>query len=149
MTPDEFTELIDCKFPYDDPVAAKRLIGAARTISDAASFVVLEEICRPPQSASVAPERLLALVADWLEQTSHHPLAAQMAALVLRLRSGEELEDDEALRFCRVIAPFDGLYGALNIVYFGTRNVDGPVYDEVASISSRWQARGVAMAGLP
>jgi len=113
----EFEARIDARFPYRDPAACTALIAEAQIISFNAACCVLDEICRPPKSDRVKPERQRELVEEWSSHFDHElkePLLACAAALIDRRR----LDWREAVAIMERVGKFDGQRAALSLAYF-------------------------------
>ncbi|WP_170765300.1 hypothetical protein [Ruegeria lacuscaerulensis] len=134
----EFSELIDCKFPYDDIPASEALVVQAKSISESATFMVLEEICRPPRDASASKEALVGLVETWRRNVDH-PLANIMASTARAVASGSSCSVPEAIALMEQIAPYRGLYSALNIASFCCDDVEGVAETQADLVRALWE----------
>lgn len=77
VTDEEFIEIVDCRFAYDDKVQASELIKLGLAISPNAAFMVLHEICRPPRSSQVVASRVNELFEKWTAAVQH-PLVLEV-----------------------------------------------------------------------
>ncbi|WP_170763954.1 hypothetical protein [Ruegeria lacuscaerulensis] len=138
MNEAEFSKSIDCAFPYANREKVIELVDVALSISTNAVFMVLEEICRPPQSTGVAKETLSDLIDVWSERVDH-PLARSVVPIARLMLEGTHLSVYEAEKAVRKIAPFEGQYSALNIAYFSCDDTDGSVETVIHEVRGRWE----------
>lgn len=137
MTEEEFEREIDCRFPYADEGHAKDLIDLGLTISTNATFIVLEEICRPPRSAEVTAPKLQDYASYWRSKIEH-PLADPILRCARSLIKGQKVPTAEALGIMNAVAEYPDQFGALNIVYFACEDVD-EADRKSDEILDRWQ----------
>jgi len=97
MTEDEFNLLVDCRLPYRDTDAARRLMDLGRSISTNAHVITLEEICRPPVSVDVTAAEQFARLHDWAEGFEH-PLNDVLMVCAAALIEGRHLAVDRVLQ---------------------------------------------------
>ena len=142
----EFEVRIDARFPYGDPVRSTALIEEARSISLNAVFCVLDEICRPPKSELVTPERQKELVAEWSARLDHElkmPLLTCAAALM----DHQPLDWRKAVEIMDRIGQFDGQRGALSVAYFAgdceSQEGDSALEAAYKRITKTWDDRAV------
>ena len=133
----EFAHLIDCSFPYSERERAIELVDVSRTVSMNATFMVLEEICRPPQNLVVATKTLLELVNVWRERVDH-PLANSIVPVARDLVQGKFLTDQDAGELLERVAEFADQYSALNIVYFSCDPASELLEHRFDEIRNRW-----------
>ncbi|UWQ78155.1 hypothetical protein K3725_12600 [Leisingera sp. S132] len=139
----EFAEQIDCKFPYHDTEQAAALIAQARSISSAAMFMALEEICRPPIGTDASRDQIFGLIDKW-SLLCDHPLADQTVSAAKAVASGATWPVEKSLALLERVAGFEGLYGALNIAYFSCDDVDGVIEPEFERIRKDWETNAGA-----
>lgn len=65
MDESEFISRIDCEFPYKSKTRAHELITQARSISENASYAVLNEIIRPLFGENISPSIKSELFQMW------------------------------------------------------------------------------------
>lgn len=136
----EFAVFIDCDFPYNDRLKAIALIDQANSISANAMFIVLEELCRPGQGVKVTKDTLLSLIDIWSERTEH-PLAQIVVPVARLMAKGSHCWPvDQAAALMEKIAPFKGLYSALNVAYFSCDDVDELLEVRWKEIHAEWEA---------
>lgn len=138
MNEAQFLNSIDCVFPYTDFAKAMELVNSAISISENAIFGVLEEICRPPAGANVPQETLMDLIDGWIKRVDH-ALAKDIASIARLMIEGDHLSSEEAKNAMRKIAPFKGLYTALNIVYFACDDADGSLESFSQHVLCQWE----------
>jgi len=140
----EFFQRIDCRFPYNDPVAASALILEARAIADDACFAVLEEISRPPKSAKVPRGRQRELCDEW-DRAVIHPLKPTVLPFANALINGRRMSPQACSAAMRTVAAYAGQWAALNILYFAAAGDDAAALSAMeelnASIKASWSAR--------
>ena len=107
MTEDEFSALIDCRLPYNDEAKCVRLMDLAQTVSDNASFLVLDELTRPPRGTDVSEETLLKLIDLW-QQRCPHPLSQPLADCARVLAANGELSVPAALALLDTVREYPG-----------------------------------------
>jgi hypothetical protein len=144
-----FFERLDCCFPYYDRDAASAFIREGFEISLNGAFGVLEEICRPPQSAGTATSRLLELLDEWLcvKGVDFHPLAGPVSQFAAAMIRGVHTPTAECLRLMATVGQYPAQRAALNIVVLtgypddeeGQRRFD----DLDSEIRGRWDQLGV------
>ena len=139
MEETEFYELIDCEFPYNNRERAIELIDLGISISANASFAVLHELCRPGMGTDVTKETLLDLIAIWVEKVNH-PLAISVVPVARMMAEGKEQPVDEAILLLLEIAPYEGLYAALNIAYFSCDDTNGGMEVAYEEVVDGWEA---------
>ena len=138
-----FYERIDCRFPYNDHLAASALIGEARSISTQAVFIMLHEICRAPRGERVTQERQRELLGEW-RAGFDHPLKDPLTRCAEALISGHGLPCSDCAQIMGLIAQHYGQYAALNIAQFAADDaeVSNTKLERVASyIKTTWQAK--------
>ena len=139
MTEKEFSDLVDCRFPYQEPERWKALIDIAQGISTNAMFIALHEICRPPRGAPVLPEQQLEMLAYWRARIDH-PLAETIALCARSLIDGKYLAVDRVIQIMSVISGHGGQYAALGIAYFSCDDIHGELEPHYQKIISDWSA---------
>lgn len=141
-----FENGIDARFPYNEKIAAADLIEQGLSISLNAAFCVLEEICRPPQSTAVSPERLIELTELWASYVDHK-LCKPVLQCALALIDRKHVPTTKAVETMEYIGQFDGQRAALNIAYFAgdcsTVEKDNLLVEVDQKIRQRWEAKGV------
>jgi hypothetical protein len=140
MTEDEFNTLVDCRFPYRDADAARRLIDLGRSISTNAHFITLEEICRRPANVEVTAAEQLALLGYWAEGFAH-PLNDVLMVCARALIEDRHLTVDRVLQIMDEIAPHVGAYGALNVAYFACDDTEDRVEARRIEITEVWRGK--------
>ncbi len=140
MTEDEFNRLIDCRFPYRDAQAARRLIALGRTISPNAHFMTLEEICRTPANVELTAAEQFALLRDWAEGLAH-PLSPVLMQCAMALIERRHLALDHVLAMMAEIAPHIGAYAALNVACSACDDVADRAAERSNEIRRDWMRR--------
>jgi hypothetical protein len=128
-----FADEIDCRFPYGDLDACKRLIDCGIAISPGAAFAALHEICRPSRHARVTAERLLELLDYWRSRFDH-PAAQMMQEVARAIIFKQPLPVDDVIARMNILAGYPPLFPALSILYFSCDDVDErlePIYDKI------------------
>ena len=141
VTEEEFAAAIDCRFPYHDRTQWRPTIERGRAISRNAAFMVLEEICRPPQSAAVTTEVQRELLLEW-QDGFVDPLAEAVVRCAIALIDRQPLRTGDVIRIMDVIARDRGQYSALNIAYFAGPDEEDDVERRYAEIIEAWAKSG-------
>jgi hypothetical protein len=134
----EFIDGIDCKFPFDDMAACKRLIKQALSISSNAAFMILHEIARAPRGKKVSVERLYEILEVW-DQEFEHPLKSLLIGITHTMLKNQDLPVEDVLSAMDEIAKYRYEYSALNIAYFSCDDIDNIVDDKWQSIVNNWE----------
>lgn len=113
----QFSEKIDCKFPYNDEDQSSRLILEGRSICLDADFLVLKEICSKGRSVQVTRKRQHELVDEWAAGFKHQLKEPLLRCARLQI-DGKKLPWREAVSLMAEIGQFNAQYAALSIVYF-------------------------------
>ena len=115
----EFLNKIDCNFPYLDRTQCVNIINEANSISSNASFSVIEEICRMPQSkrTKISKEILFELL-YLVERSFEHPLKTIIIETAKKMINNQLLDIDNVISVMNKIREFKGQYAALSILYF-------------------------------
>jgi len=138
MTEAEFIELIDCRFPYSDAAASRRLIAQACAISPNAAFAVADELARPAMGTDVSiATRLESL--DILRNSLAHPLACAVLGLAQRKINEKEVTVGEAIAITEQVSAYPGEYAALGLAYMSCDDRDGLADHFYKDIIVRWQ----------
>lgn len=137
MTEAEFSDSIDCCFPYHAREKAIELMDRALQISTNAAFIVLYELCMPPRGTRVK-KKLLAELIDLWDAKVDHPLAQSIVPIARVMARGELVSVDEAKSVLETLAPFTGQYAALGIIYFSCDDRDGVLEAPVEEIRREW-----------
>ncbi|WP_170515338.1 hypothetical protein [Ruegeria atlantica] len=137
MNEAEFSKSIDCSFPYANREEAIELIDTSLSISTNAAFMVLEELCRPPEGMAVAKETLLDFIDVWSKKVDH-PLARLVVPIARLMVEGNYLSGREAEKVAKSIAAFKGQYSALNIAYFSSDDTDESLETVIHEVRERW-----------
>lgn len=124
MSEAEFIQLIDCRLPYGDSARVRELIELGASISTNASFMVLHEICRPPQGAEAGQAERLNMLAAWAASIEH-PLAAVVLPIARSMIQRKAVSVDTAMAAMHDIAPSPGQYNALAIACMACDDLDG------------------------
>ena len=140
MTEAEFSESIDCCFPYHARVEAIELMDRALQISTNAAFIVLHELCRPPHGTRVE-KKLLAELIDLWDAKVDHPLARSIVPIARVMARDAFVSVDEAKSVLETLAPFTGQYAALAIVSCSCDDRDGVLEAPVDEIRKEWDQR--------
>lgn len=135
----EFSDLVDCNFPYNDQPAALALIDQANAISPNAMFKVLHELCRPGEGASVTRETLLELIDAWTE-CMDHPLSSTVASVARGMAFGSDYPVPSAAALMEKIASYEGQYAALSIAYLSCDDTDDLLGVRDSEIRAKWAA---------
>ncbi len=137
MNEQAFNDSIDQKFPYQDFEQGFQLIREAKSISENASFMVLHEICRPPESAQVDAK----IQTEWLEKwkgVNQDKLSATVAMFAMGLIKKEPISEENGLDLMEILRNFHGQYNALAIVYFACFSGGHEVEDLFEAILNEW-----------
>ena len=126
----DFSERIDCSFPYDDLDAALALIKEGRSISLNADFCVLDEDLQAPRSALVTRTRRHELLQAW-SSTFEHSLKEPLVGCAVALIEGVALPWPQCADTMRLVAQYNGQFAALGIVYFAAEIEGDPSGDAV------------------
>lgn len=141
-----FEAQIDGALPYSDHARCTALIGEARTISLNATFCVLDEICRPPGSATVSRDQQRALIAEWAAG-QEHDLIGSLLTCTHALVEGKPLLCADAVAVMELVGKFDGQRAALSVAYFAgdcdTAEGDAALSLTEQRIRSVWDGKGV------
>ena len=131
----EFLDKIDCNFPYLDRKKCVNIINEANSISSNATFSVIDEICRIPQSerTKVTNETLFELL-NLVEVSFKHPLKPAIIETAKKMINNELLEIENVISVMNRIREFKGQYAALSILYFSCNDDDEKleiIYNEI------------------
>jgi hypothetical protein len=137
MTEDEFSNMVDCRWPYGDIERSRELISTAVGISPNAAFIALHELCRLPRNADAKSAELLELVDFWLREFDH-PLAFSMAMSAKSMIEDKALPAPQALTMMEAIGSYPGLYAALAIAYFSCDDSAGVASARYEAIRATW-----------
>ncbi len=137
MTEDEFSALIDCRLPYDNEAECVRLMELAQTISDNASFLVLDELARAPRGTDISGVTLLKLIDLWQERCPH-PLSQPLADCARVLAANGELSVAASLTLLNLVRAYPGQYAALGIAYMSCDDADGKADALYSEIHAAW-----------
>ena len=135
----EFSDLIDCSFPYNDRPHALELIDQANAISPNAMFVVLYELCLPGAGVNVSKETLLELIDAWAERMDH-PLSGPVVSAARVMASGSHYSDPSSAELMEKIALFEGQYAALSIAYMSCDDANNLLSVREKEIRAKWEA---------
>jgi hypothetical protein len=139
VTEKEFSDLVDCRFPYQEPERWKVLIDIARGISTNAMFIALHEICRPPRGTNVTREQQREMLAYW-QAHCDHPLADSMAHCARTMIEGRFVPVGQAVEIIAAVSANIGQYAALSIAYFSCDDVQGEVETCYQEVVASWNA---------
>src|SRR5262245_9529116 len=103
----EFEALIDCRFPYGDERAWKRIVDLGRSISPNAHFTTLDEIVRRPRGAEVTTAEQCAMVRYWAAGFEHPLKGAVLECAMARIER-RELSVEHVLGVMNEIAGHHG-----------------------------------------
>lgn len=137
MQEHEFISSIDCCFPYEAPLKWSRIVVRAPRISPNAAFMVLHEICRPPQRIDLS-EQKARLIIEHLYRHFRHPLKHVLQKAIEAHITGKELSQEKAGYLMRKVASYPGQYNALSICYFSANDKQGRLDDLYDQITERW-----------
>jgi hypothetical protein len=137
MTEDEFSNLVDCRWPYRDIERSRELIFTGVRISPNAAFIALHELCCLPRSADARSTDLLELVDFWL-RVFDHPLAPSMATCAKSMIEHKASSVPETLAMMEAIESHPGLYATLAIASFSCDDSAGIVDARDAAIRAAW-----------
>ncbi|RJF88608.1 hypothetical protein D3874_17720 [Oleomonas cavernae] len=135
----EFINEIDCCFPYNDEARWTELIARGVRISPNAAFMVLHEICRPPNLARVTPTKLRQILAHW-RGSFDHPLLEMMVGVAEAMIEGRELPVQEVIDWMHRVAEYRDLYTALGILNCASEDADGLVQTTYENIVRQWRS---------
>ena len=135
----EFLDKIDCNFPYLDRKKCVNIINEANSISSNATFSVIDEICRIPQSerAKVSNETLFELL-YLLKSSFKHPLKSIIIETAKKIINNELLEIENVILAMNKIREFKGQYAALSILYFSCDDEEGKLEIIWNEIINEW-----------
>jgi hypothetical protein len=141
-----FEARIDARFPYNDQVASSQLIDEAHNTSLNALFCVLDEICRPPESSAVTPERRRELITEW-SATFEHELKAPLLRCAHALVNDQKLPWPDAIAVIEEVGRFEGQRAALSVAYFAgdcdTDEGDAALASAESSVRDGWEKMGI------
>ena len=137
MNYEEFYYSIDCKFPYHDKDAWKKVINTSLTVGGDAPFLVLHEICRVPASEKLEQNNHREIYDYWKESFSH-PVQSIVETASLSYINKEELSDERALDILEKLREYPKSYNAMKIILFACANEDDLVEDKYDEIESEW-----------
>ena len=137
MQEHEFITSIDCCFPYDDPLAWRRIVVLAPRISPNAAFMVLHELCRPPRSIDL-PEKNARHIMKHLYRHFRHPLKSTISKAINAHITGQNLSVEKAGHLMRKVGAFPGQYNALSICHFSADDRMGKLDDLYDRIIENW-----------
>ncbi|MES2842954.1 MAG: hypothetical protein V4794_21985 [Pseudomonadota bacterium] len=135
----EFIEAIDCRFPYGDQARARELIELGARISPNASFMVLHEICRPPEGAKEDSLVLLELASSW-EGIFEHPLVFVVLPIARSMIQDKLIPVGVAMAAMREVAFYKDQYNALAIPYLACDDKKGEADALHREITHAWQS---------
>ncbi len=132
-----FKDKIACRFPYNDPEAATRLMDEARGISLNASFCALYEICSPPHPSPTTRSRQQELMRQWASSNDHPLVEVVLPSAAARIE-GRQLSPAEATQALSHVGQVDGQLAALAVVLSATDDASPTVMDIEQKLRSLW-----------
>ena len=136
----EFEALIDCRFPYGDAHAWRRIVDLGRSISPNAHFTTLDEIARPPAGAQVTAAEQREMAVYWAAGFEHPLKDAVLECAMARIEH-RELSVEHVLRVMDEIAVHEGQWGVLVVAVFACDDVEDRAYARFDTIKTSWEAR--------
>ncbi len=140
MDEEAFLNSIDCCFPYEDEHQWRKLILRGKSISDNASFGVLEEIARKPLGSKVSEHQQLEMVDCW-QAENKHPLAEYVIEAAKAIIVNKSLPIATVLDYMTKVQDYRNQYCALNILSFACDDVDGLADEKWQNIVAFWEER--------
>jgi hypothetical protein len=141
-----FEAQIDARFPYGEHARCIALIAEARTISLNATFCVLDEICRPPESGMVTSGQQRTLIAEWCAGLEHD-LIDPVLTCAHALIGDRPLPWTDAVAVMELVGKFDGQRAALSVAYFSgdcdTVEGNAALTSAERRIRSAWERKAV------
>ena len=137
MNEEEFLSLINCKFPYEDKQACLELIDKSVSISDNASYAVLEAICCRPFMHPIKAKEQLELIEAWRIKNNHPGMENIIEAAIACVSKPEGLPEDKVLRYMDEVAQYKRQYKALMILYSSIENTTSGAYQDKYNEISR------------
>jgi hypothetical protein len=116
MNEDEFLKSIDANFPYGDKKACFVLINKSVTISDNASFAILESICCKPFGHPILAEEQHELISVWKEINTH-PVKDYIVEAAIACVDLDGLAEEKVLRYMDELKPYKNQFKALMILH--------------------------------
>ena len=137
MTETEFIEVIDCRLPYEDKQRCCDLIELGAGISPNAAFMVLHEICRPPNSSTATAECLEILLAEWSARV-RHPIVEIVLPTAIAMVRGESVSVASSMLAMQKISEYKHQFNALSIPYFACDDINGAADTLHQEIVAAW-----------
>ena len=140
MNEEDFLASINCEFPYGNNQACQDLIDKSVTISDNASYAVLEAICCKPFMHLIKAKEQLELIEVWRSKNSHPCMENIIEAAIACVKMPEVgLPEEKVLRYMDELAPFKNQCKALMILYSSIENTSSGAYqDKFNEVSKAW-----------
>lgn len=130
MNEETFISSIDCCFPYEDESQWRKLILQGKSISDNATFMVLEEIARKPYGNPVSEKQQLEMVDAWESENKQHPLAKDIIEAAKAIIVHKPLPIATLLDYMNKVQEYRNQFCALNILYSACDEPDFEVVEE-------------------
>jgi hypothetical protein len=111
----EYLDGIDRRFPYHDEAGWRAAIDLGISISPNAGFAALDELSRPSRSSAAPESQRKRMLAYWRARMKH-PLTRILARCAALRIDGKLLKPREAKGIMGLIADYDGLDAALEVV---------------------------------
>ena len=141
MNEEDFLSSINCKFPYEDKEACLSLIDKSVSISDNASYAVLEAICCKPFMHPIKTKDQLELIDAWKKRNTHPSMENIIEAAIACVHSPDGLPEDKVIRYMDELAPFKNQHKALMILYSSIENTTSGAYqDKFNEIRGLWKS---------
>lgn len=137
MDESEFISYIDCQFPYKNETHAHKLILQARSISENASYAVLNEIIRPPFGENISSARKTKLFQIWKKDFQSNILE-EINEVAEELILDRLLPVKKTITLMLKIKDKSRCLCALNILYFSCDDKDGDMEIVFKDIVSQW-----------
>jgi len=138
MNEETFLNSIDCCFPYEDESQWRKLILQGKSISENASFGVLEEISRKSSGSQVSEQQQLAMLDCWRAENKH-VLAEYVIEAAKAIITGKPLPITTVLDYMDKVQDHKNQFCALNIISFACDDMDGFADEKWQNIIESWK----------
>jgi hypothetical protein len=138
MNEADFISKIDCSFPYEQPLAWRRLSTIAPRLSANAAFMVMHELCRVPRSQQVSKAQARKIIAH-LKRRFRHPLLKVIQPAVDAHIENKKLSLSRAESLMRRVSKYPNQYNALALCYFAAYDRNDRLEASYHAAVTRWQ----------
>jgi hypothetical protein len=134
----DFIEAIDCRFPYASEAEWMAAVDRGAAISPNAAFMVLHEICRPPEGIRPSASQLMKIYEYWSARFSHPGMEIVREA-ALALIEGRSLPADDAVRLIHALEEYPDISIALDVVVMAVGDQRHIVREAAKGVRARWK----------